>query len=63
MLRSSRILPATGYAIVVDGQVKAEFSTKDGVENGARDLKKRFSFLQVKIYDAQDQTEWEIIAI
>jgi hypothetical protein len=63
MLRSSRILPATGYAIVVDGQVKAEFSTKDGVEGGARDLKKRFSFLQVKIYDAQDQTEWEIIAI
>jgi hypothetical protein len=63
MLRSSRILPATGYAIVVDGLVKAEFATKDGVESGARDLKKRFSVLQVKIYDAQDKTEREVTAI
>ena len=63
MSKVSRILPTTGYAIVVDGLVKAEFSTRDGVESGAQDLKKRFSVLQVKIYDAQSKTEREISAV
>lgn len=63
MSRSSRALPSTGYAILVDGLVKAEFSTKEGVETGARDLKRRFSVLQVKIYDAQEKCEHEVIAI
>lgn len=62
MRNSSRVLPATGYAIVVDGCVKTEFSTKDGVESGARDLKRRFPSLQVKVYDAQMKADQEITA-
>lgn len=62
-MRSSRTLPSTGYAILVDGLVKAEFSTKDGVEIGARDLKRRFSVLQVKIYDAQGKSEREVTSL
>jgi hypothetical protein len=63
MSRSGQTLPSTGYAILVDGLVKAEFATKDGVEIGARDIKKRFSVLQVKIYDAQAKSEREITSI
>lgn len=37
--------------MIGDGLVKAEFSTRDGVESGAQDLKRRFSVLQVKIYE------------
>jgi hypothetical protein len=48
---------------LVDGLVKAEFSTKDGVEIGARDLKRRFSVLQVKIYDAQGKSEREVTSL
>lgn len=52
MRNSTRDLPTSGYAIVVDGCVKTEFETKDGVEDGARDLKRRFPMLQVRVYDA-----------
>lgn len=45
-------LPTSGYAIIIDGRVKTEFATLDGVEIGARDLKRRFPMLQVEIYDA-----------
>jgi hypothetical protein len=60
MHKSTRNLPTTGYAILVDGRVKTEFATKDGVEGGAKDLKRRFPMLQVKIYDAQTKAYREI---
>ena len=45
-------LPKTGFAIEIDGLLKTEFSTKEGAELGATELKRRFPMLQVRIYDA-----------
>ena len=45
-------LPKTGFAIEIDGLLKTEFSTKEGAELGATELKRRFPTLQVRIYDA-----------
>lgn len=59
MRKSPRDLPKTGYAILVDGCVKTEFATKDGAECGARDLKRRFPMLQIKIYDAEAEIDRE----
>ena len=53
MLKPVQDLPQSGYAVVVDGQVKTEFKTKEGAQNGARDLKRRFPMLQIKVYDAE----------
>lgn len=53
MLKPPQELPHSGYAVVVDGQIKTEFKTKDGAENGARDLKRRFPMLQIRVYDAE----------
>jgi hypothetical protein len=53
MRNATQDLPTRGYAIIIDGCVKSEFETRDGVERGARDLKRRFPALQVEIYDAQ----------
>jgi hypothetical protein len=53
MLKPVQDLPQSGYAVIVDGQVKTEFKTKEGAQNGARDLKRRFPMLQIKVYDAQ----------
>jgi hypothetical protein len=61
MVRASREVPASGYALLVDGRVKAEFETREGVDVGARDLKRRFPMLQIKIYDAQSKSE-EVVA-
>ena len=53
--RAATNLPAGGFALIVDGQVKAEFETQDSALKAATDLKRRFPMLQVKIYDAQNK--------
>jgi hypothetical protein len=60
MVAAARELPASGYALEVDGRLKAEFETKDGARAGAQELKRRFPMLQVRIYDAQTQAREEI---
>jgi hypothetical protein len=46
-------LPKSGYALIVDGRAKREFKTQDSAVQAAKDLKKRFPMLQVKVYDAE----------
>src|SRR5947208_15314745 len=61
MVAATRELPASGYALEVDGRLKAEFATKDGAKTGAEELKKRFPMLQIRIYDAQTKTREEVL--
>src|SRR6058998_1117667 len=60
MVAAIRELPASGYALEVDGRLKAEFATKDGARAGGEELKKRFPMLQIRIYDAQTNAREEI---
>lgn len=60
MHRTSSGLPTNGYALIVDGHIKSEFKTKEGVEKGARELKRRFPMLQIKVYDAEAKRSEEI---
>ncbi|WOH63651.1 hypothetical protein [Bradyrhizobium sp. BWA-3-5] len=60
MNAAARKLPTSGYALEVDGRLKAEFTTRDGAKAGAEELKMRFPMLRVKIYDAQTMTREEI---
>jgi hypothetical protein len=54
--RATTELPTSGYALVVDGQMKTEFKTKDGAVNAARDRKGRFPMLkQERPVDPLDQ--------
>jgi hypothetical protein len=55
-------LPSDGYALIVDGLVKTPFETKPGADDGARDLKRRFPALQVKVHDAQAKADHEVRA-
>jgi len=48
--RSSQ-LPKTGFAVEIDGRIKAEFNTREGAENGAIELKRRFPALRIRLYD------------
>jgi hypothetical protein len=52
--------PAVGYALEVDGRLKAEFAAKDWARAGGEELKKRFPMLQIRIYDAQTNARDEI---
>ena len=53
MSRAGTGLPASGYALIVDGQTKREFDTSDRALKAARELKGRFPNLQVKVFDAE----------
>jgi hypothetical protein len=61
MVATAHHLPVLGYALEVDGRLKTEFATRDGVETGAVELKKRFPMLRIKIYDAQTKTREEVL--
>ena len=60
MVAAARELPASGYALEVDGRLKAEFATRNGAKAGAEELKKRFPMLRVRVYDAQTKTREEV---
>jgi hypothetical protein len=53
-------LPASGYALVVDGHVKADFTTSDQALKAGKDLKGRFPMLQIKVYDAERKQSEQI---
>src|ERR1700735_4300875 len=50
-------LPKSGFALEIDGRLKTEFSTKEGADHGAIELKRRFPMLQIRIYDAGNPIE------
>jgi hypothetical protein len=60
MVAAAREFPASGYALEVDGRLKAEFATRDGARAGAAELKKRFPMLQIRIYDALTKAREEV---
>ena len=53
-------LPTANFALLIDGQVKTEFETREGALAGAKDLKRRFPMLQVRVYDPATKTTEEI---
>ena len=55
-------LPKSGFALEIDGRLKTEFSTKEGAEQGAIELKRRFPMLQIRIYDASLKTRDDVAA-
>ena len=48
-------LLTNGYSLIVDGQRKTEFDTRDRALKSARELKARFPNLQVKVFDADNK--------
>jgi hypothetical protein len=54
-------LPEAGYALIVDGRAKSEFKMKEVAEKEARELKRRFPMLQIKVYDAEANRSVEIV--
>ena len=51
--RAAPEAPTSGFALVVDRQMKAEFKTHDAARHHAETLKRRYPALQVQIFDAE----------
>jgi hypothetical protein len=57
------VAPLTaGYGLVVDGQLKAEFETRDRALKAAKDLKTRFPMLQIKVIGTEHDRSEEIVS-
>ena len=59
-IRAPTDLPTSGYALIVDGHAKLEFKAEDLAGQAAKDLKKRFPNLQIKVYDAETKRAEQI---
>jgi len=62
MTPDSALLPKAGFALEIDGRIKTEFSTKDGAERSAMELKRRFPMLQIRVYDAATKSRHEVLS-
>ena len=55
-IQRADIAPANGYAMVVDGHFKTQFSEEDAANNAASELLAKFPMLQVEIYNAKEKS-------
>jgi hypothetical protein len=51
-IQRADIAPANGYAMVVDGHFKTQFSEESAAKKAASELLANFPMLQVEIYNA-----------
>ena len=55
-IRRADIAPADGYALVVDGHFKYQFSEEGAAKQAAAELLLKYPMLQVEIYDASSKS-------
>jgi hypothetical protein len=55
-IQRADIAPENGFAMVVDGHFKTQFSEKSAANKAATELLVRYPMLQVEIYDATTKT-------
>ena len=55
-IQRADIAPANGYAMVVDGHFKTQFSEEDAANKAASELLANFPMLQVEIYNAKEKS-------
>src|SRR5690242_17033371 len=59
-IQRADIAPENGYAMVVDGHFKTQFSEKSLATKAATELLSRYPMLQVEIYDAKAKTRTRV---
>jgi hypothetical protein len=55
-IQRADIAPSSGYAIVVDGHFKTEFSEESAAKKAATELLAKYPMLQIEIYNATAKT-------
>jgi hypothetical protein len=52
----ANLLPAEGYGLEVDGRVKAQYDTAEAAAKAGLELKQKYPFVQVYVFDAKERT-------
>jgi hypothetical protein len=53
---SANVLPTEGYVLEIDGKFKSDYKTSEDALKAGLELKKKFPFIQVIVYDAKERT-------
>jgi hypothetical protein len=61
-IQRADIAPEHGYAMVVDGKIKTQFSEETAANKAATELLSKYPMLQVEIYDAKKKTRTRVRA-
>jgi hypothetical protein len=54
--QSANVLPTEGYVLEVDGKFKSEYECAEATMKAGLELKKKYPYIQVKVYDAKERT-------
>ena len=52
----ANLRPTEGYILEVDGKFKSEYENSEAALKVGLELKKKYPHIQVKVYDAKEQT-------
>ena len=55
-IQRADIAPANGYAMVVDGHFKKQFSEESAAKHAASELLANYPMLQVEVYNASEKS-------
>ena len=50
---SANVLPSEGFVLEIDGKFKSDYKTSAEASKAGLELKKKFPFIQVIVYDAK----------
>ena len=53
---SANVLPTEGFVLQIDGKFKSEYETAAQATKAGLELKTKYPFLQVIVYDAKERT-------
>ena len=53
---STNVLPTEGFVREIDGKFKSDYKASEDASKAGLELKKKFPFIQVIVYDAKEKT-------
>ena len=57
----ANLLPTEGYGLEVDGRVKAQYDSAEAAAKAGLELKKKYPFIQVYVFDAKERTRTAVV--
>ena len=59
---SANVMPTEGFVLQIDGKFKSEYESPELAMKAGLELKKKYPFLQVIVYDAKERTRTMVVA-
>jgi len=58
---SANVMPTEGFVLQIDGKFKSQYGSPEQAMKAGLELKKKYPFLQVIVYDAKERTRTVVV--